>query len=203
MRGRDSKGRNSRNNHVAEPVQLAPHQWVVRHADFLYGYALSRIDDEEQARELVQETFLAALEGLSRFKGESSERTWLTSILKYKVIDVYRKRNSGLRMEVAEAEREQQEYFDPVTGHWYEEYGPKELGVEDQDYLGNKELASILRKCLQKLPGLWFSVFTMKHIDDEPAETICKELKVTAANFWVIIHRAKVNLRACVQKNWI
>jgi RNA polymerase sigma-70 factor (ECF subfamily) len=67
----------------------------------------------------------------------------------------------------------------------------------------SKEFEQILKKCLQKLPALWMSVFTMKHIDEESTETICSELKVSAGNFWVIIHRAKVNLRACLQKNWI
>ena len=59
------------------------------------------------------------------------------------------------------------------------------------------------QKCLQKLPSLWNAVFTMKHIEDTATEIICTELRVTQANFWVIIHRAKVNLRACLQKNWI
>jgi RNA polymerase sigma-70 factor (ECF subfamily) len=56
---------------------------------------------------------------------------------------------------------------------------------------------------MQKLPALWMSVFTMKHMDDQTTEIICAELKLTAANFWVIIHRTKLNLRACLQKNWI
>ena len=76
------------------------------------------------------------------------------------------------------------------------------MRTEDTDPLANKELAAILKKCLQKLPALWLSVFTMKQMDDIATEIICKELKVTPANFWVIIHRAKLNLRACIQKSW-
>ena len=56
---------------------------------------------------------------------------------------------------------------------------------------------------MQKLPALWMAVFTMKHIDDQATDIICMELKVSPSNFWVIIHRAKLNLRACLQKNWI
>ena len=66
------------------------------HADYLYAYAISRISDEEQARDLVQETFLAALEKVDKFEGKSSERTWLTAILRNKIIDVYRKKSSDL-----------------------------------------------------------------------------------------------------------
>ena len=178
-----------------------PRHWVERYADHLYSYAFVRLDHEEQARDLVQETFLAALEKVSEFRGNSSERTWLTAILKYKIIEVYRKRNSGLRTQKMEDEPEL-EFFEKDNGHWKEAYSPRPIGVEGADPLANKELAAILKKCIQKLPALWLSVFTMKHLDDAATETICRELKVTASNFWVIIHRAKLNLRACIQKSW-
>ena len=83
----------------AESHLLDPHQWVKAHADYLYAYAIKRINDTELARDLVQETFLAALEKVDKFEGKSSERTWLTAILKNKIIDVYRKKSSGLRKE--------------------------------------------------------------------------------------------------------
>jgi len=183
---------------------LNPHQWVTAHADYLYGFALSRLNDEEQAKDIVQETFLAALQKADGFEGKSSERTWLTAILKNKIIDVYRKKSSGLQNKtVKEAEEEQSDFFDPNDGHWINNNGPKEFGIEDKDRLVSKEFELIFQKCLRKLPALWISVFTMKHIDEETTETICAELKVTTANFWVIIHRAKLNLRACLQKTWI
>jgi len=182
---------------------LDPHNWVKSHADYLYAFAITRLNDEELAKDLVQETFLAALEKISSFEGKSAERTWLTAILKNKVIDVYRKRSSGLKnIEVKEAEKEQDVFFSD-DGHWMPEHGPKEFGLEDKDHLVNKEFEQILQKCLQKLPALWMAVFTMKHIDEQPTDIICAEMKVTASNFWVIIHRAKLNLRACLQKNWI
>jgi RNA polymerase sigma-70 factor (TIGR02943 family) len=180
---------------------LDPSQWVEHYADQLYSYALSRLDDEEQARDLVQETFLSALEKVNQFQGNSSERTWLTAILKYKIIDVYRKRNSGLRTQGMEEEPEL-EFFEESNGHWKESFSPRPMGIEGADPLANKELAAILKRCLQKLPALWLSVFTMKHMDDAATETICKELKLTPSNFWVIIHRAKLNLRACIQRSW-
>ena len=182
---------------------LDPRKWVSLYADYLYSYAVARLDDEEQAKDLVQETFLAALEGTGQFKGKSSERTWLTAILKHKIIDVYRKRSSGLRV-VEEVEREpEQEFFESDNGHWKDAYNPRPWGVEDRDPLANKELKAILKGCLQKLPALWFSVFTMKHMDESATELICDQLKLTPSNFWVIMHRAKLNLRACIQKAWL
>ncbi len=177
---------------------------MAAHADYLYNYAISRINNEEQAKDLVQETFLAALQKTAGFEGRSTERTWLTAILKNKIVDVYRKKSSGLRpTDVKEAEEEQNAFFDEDTGHWLKEYGPKEIGIEDKDHIVSREFEQILQRCLQKLPVLWKAVFTMKHIDEEPTDIICTDLKVTPSNFWVIIHRAKLNLRACLQKNWI
>jgi len=78
---------------------LQPHLWVDLHADYLYDYALKRLNDGDLARDLVQETFLAALEKIRTFKGESTERTWLTAIIKYKVIDIYRKKSQAHKQE--------------------------------------------------------------------------------------------------------
>lgn len=175
-------------------------QWVHKYADFLYFYALARLDDETLSRDLVQETFLAALEKMDQFKGQSSERTWLTAILKYKVIDVYRKRNSALQQERIEHEPER-EFFEADDGHWRSVYAPQHCGLDNaDDPTLRKELTEILQKCLKRLPVLWYSIFKMKHMDEEATAVICKELKITPGNFWVIIHRAKLNLRACIQK---
>ncbi|MCC8424443.1 sigma-70 family RNA polymerase sigma factor [Mucilaginibacter sp. UR6-11] len=183
---------------------LNPHKWVDNYADYLYAYALARLNDEEQARDLVQEVFLAALERADMFEGKSTERTWLTAILKNKIIDTYRRRSSGLNnVTIRAAEQEQEDFFYPADGHWREEHRPKEFGIEDHDPLHNKEFNLVLQQCLKKLPALWLAVFTMKHMEDESTENICTELKVTSANFWVIIHRTKLNLRACLQKTWI
>jgi RNA polymerase sigma-70 factor (TIGR02943 family) len=189
---------------IAENRQLNPHQWVETHADYLYAYAIARINDEEQAKDLVQETFLAALEKVNTFESKSSERTWLTAILRNKIVDVYRKKSTGMvAIDIHQAEQEQADFFNADDGHWNAERAPRSFGIDDHDPVINKEFNQILQKCMQKLPALWLSVFTMKHIDELTTDIICMELKVTAANFWVIIHRTKLNLRACLQKNWI
>lgn len=182
-----------------------PRQWTVNYADYLYRYALRRINDEEQARDLVQETFLAALEKLHAFEGKSSEKTWLTAILKNKIIDLYRKKSSGLNAKKNATDQEvlQQDFFSTENGHWKTEHYPKEFIALQEEPMRNKEFNNVLAACMKKLPELWSAVFSMKHIDDESTETICTALKVTPSNFWVIIHRTKLNLRACLQKNWI
>lgn len=192
------------NTITQEPVDMGPLSWVERFADYLYSYACVRIDDDEVAKDLVQETFLAALEGWEKFNGRSSEKTWLTAILKNKIFDLYRKKSTMSSLSaLSDNDAASDEFFDHESGHWKEGRYPAAFGIEEPTALENKEFESILNSCMKKLPALWLSVFTMKHIDEEPSETICEQLGLTASNFWVISHRAKVSLRDCLQKNWI
>lgn len=184
---------------------INPKLWVSLHADYLYAYAITRVNDQDKAKDLVQETFLAALKYMDKFEGKSSERTWLTAILKNKIIDGYRKKgNANITIETSEQIAfYTDKFFDPEDGHWSKGYRPQPFGIEQHDPLQHKEFMQVLQKCMKKLPVLWISVFTMKHLDDSATDDICSELQVTQANYWVIIHRAKLSLRACLQKNWI
>lgn len=185
-----------------KPIHSDPLSWVDQYADYLYRFAIARLRDQEVARDLVQDTFLAALQQLSRFEGNSSEKTWLAAILKNKISDFYRQRTSQGLKEIKQTEDEQQDFFDKENGHWNETHAPKAFGLENDNPLLLKELGEILNVCLRKLPALWFAVFSMKHMDDLESESICTELKLTDSNFWVIMHRTKLNLRACLQKHW-
>ena len=178
---------------------IDPHKWVARYADYLYNYALKRIKNEDLARDLVQETLLAALERMDKFEARSSEATWLTAILKNKVSDVHRKKSavSPVMVDISELDP----FFNQHDGHWMVKHRPVEFKIDPEDPEQHPEFMEILQKCMKKLPNIWFSVFTMKHMDEKTTGTICHELSITPANFWVIIHRAKLNLRACLQKN--
>ncbi len=186
---------------VVHNLHLHPLSWVEKYADYLFGFAMSRTRDENTAKDLVQDTFLAALQKIDEFKGNSKEKTWLTAILKNKIADFYRKR-SGNGLTVAGTAGELSDFFDRASGHWTGKNYPRAFGLETSNPLMMKELGNVLNDCLTKLPGLWFSVFSMKHMDDLASEMICKELKLTNTNFWVIMHRTKTNLRACLEKNW-
>ncbi|MEO8770831.1 MAG: sigma-70 family RNA polymerase sigma factor [Ferruginibacter sp.] len=196
---------NLESNYAGTVMQkLSPQHWVNKYADYLYCFAIGRINDEELAKDLVQETFLSALEKLDRFEGRSSEKSWLTAILKYKIIDIYRSKSSIVEyLEEGNVVDRVKDFFQQYDGHWNVEDRPAEFAIHDSNVVENKEFQSILQKCLNKLPVLWMSIFKMKFIDEELTTLICKELKITSSNYWVIIHRAKVNLRSCIQKNWI
>lgn len=187
---------------------LAPEKWVDNYSDYLYSYALGRVSNEEEARDLVQDTFLSALKARDSFKGEASEKTWLVSILKRKIIDLYRK--NAVRKEQSFEESEAykvayEHYFRDDDGfrpgHWAGKNNPQPWNME-KTKTEQGEFRKILAACLGKLPQAWSSVFSMKHLDDESSDDICKELNITPSNYWVIIHRAKLQMRECLEKNW-
>ncbi len=180
-----------------------PENWAAKYADYLFRYAAARVSDREKARDLVQDTFLSALENVAGFEGRSSESTWLTAILKNKIIDLYRKQSSVMERHTEPLEKlTDHDFFEAGNGHWNEAFQPKEFGMQN-DTISKKEFARILQTCMQKLPALWFSAFSLKHMEGETSEKICTSLKISPANFWVIMHRSKLNLRACLQKNWL
>lgn len=188
---------------VAKQNAAQPELWVEKYSDYLFRFAFSRVNDETTAQDLVQETFLAALENVAGFEGRSSESTWLTAILKNKIIDLYRKRSSGMAKKTEWLEEQHdQDFFETGNGHWKDLYRPREFGLAG-DEIAAKEFTRILQQCMQKLPALWFSVFSLKHMEDESSEKICKRMKITPSNYWVIMHRSKLNLRACLEKNWV
>lgn len=182
---------------------LDPNFWVELYADYLYGYSLTKIKSTEVAKDLVQETFLSALQGADSFHGLCSEKTWLTAILKNKIVDFYRKEAAKFQNRPGPAAAENQAFFEAEDGRWAAQHYPVGNWDVQPDAMHTLEFQQILKACMAKLPPLWSSVFTMKHLDEEESEAIMRHLNLTASNYWVIIHRAKVNLRSCLQKNWI
>jgi len=179
--------------------QLNPDKWIDLYADYLFNFTISRVNDREIAQDLVQDTFLAALKSMKNFKGEANERTWLISILKRKIIDYYRKINSNK----GKAEVRITSYNDSETdGDWLEERVADPFDKTAEDTLQNTELGEAIFKCLSKLPEKQAEVFRMKTIEGLETEDICKELNITASNLWVIIHRARTAMAACLKENW-
>ncbi|WP_194766137.1 sigma-70 family RNA polymerase sigma factor [Tamlana sp. I1] len=179
--------------------QINPNKWIDLYADYLFNYTISRVSDREIAQDLVQDTFLAALKSMKNFKGEASERTWLISILKRKIIDYYRKINSNkgkaeVRINYKDSDSE---------GDWLEERVADPFDKTAEDALENNELGEAILNCLSKLPAKQAEVFKMKTILDYETETICNELNITASNLWVIIHRARTAMANCLKENWL
>ena len=180
--------------------QLEASRWVNDYGDSLYRYALPRVNDSEVAKDLVQDTFLAAWRNIENYKGQISEKNWLFTILKNKIIDHYRKSSTRLTDRLPEQAKDDP-YFDNAD-HWTEAAEPSDWGIDYNALIEKKEFYGILQQCKKKLKELQDIAFSMKYLDGYDSEEICKELNISASNFWVLIHRAKVQLRACLEKNW-
>ena len=172
--------------------------WVQLYADNLYSWALHKTASKETAEDLVQETFLEAVKSFSNFKGESNPKTWLFSILNNKINDVFRKK---YRSPIIENDSILNTMFDE-TGHWRNEQKPIQWKENEDNLLDNYEFLEALNQCLQRLPQNWFSAIQLKFTADKKSNEICTELGITNANFWQILHRAKLQLRKCIEINW-
>ena len=182
------------------PHSLSPDQWITNYADLLYAYTKPRVNDAQVAEDLVQETFLSAWKAKDGFKGEASEKSWLFTILKNKIIDHYRKKAKEIVQTGSESDAT--DIFFDQKEHWTKTDGPLNW-TAPSEALNQKEFYTVFEKCKQKLQQLQQTVFVMKYMDDLDADEICKALGITPSNYWVLIHRAKLGLRACLEKNWI
>ena len=179
--------------------QIDPKQWVKKYSDYLFNYTITRVNDHEVAQDLISETFLAGLKSMKNFKGMASERTWLISILKRKIIDHYRKINS----KKGKAEVHINYRDENGDGDWMEERVADPFDSTAEDIIENTELGDAIYNCLDKLPERQAEIFKLKTIEGQETETICNAYKITASNLWVIIHRARTAMAECMEKNWL
>ena len=179
--------------------------WLVEHGDYLYRFALARLRDPHLAEDVVQETMLAALQ-TNNYAGQSSPRTWLTGILKHKIIDVLRKQVREVSLDSAAekgdelSEQPGMDEFFMDDGHWADK--PQAWGKPD-GALEEKQFFGILQNCMEKLPKKLAAIFTLRDIQEEENEKICKDLEITATNAWVMLYRARMTLRKCLELNWM
>lgn len=177
-----------------------PSTWVDEHGDYLYRYALSRLLDPHLAEELVQETFLGALKSLESYRGQASIKTWLVGILKHKIVDHYRKAGREKPYESVEKRHDRDpELFDQAGG-W--KIGPDRWKVDPGKIQENREFWETFRKCLLKLPKKQIDLFTLRELEGKKSAEICMLLDITPTNLWVMLYRARMSLRKCLEDNW-
>lgn len=179
----------------------SPQFWADKYGDILYQYALPRVNDVLEAEDLVQDTFLSALKALPAFKGDSSVKNWLFAILKNKIIDHYRKKTKS----VNEASLSE---IDDVSD-WFNEEGSWNLNKKPLNWdhnsidIESKELSAILNDCKNRLKTLTQQVYVLKYLEDVEATEICKVLNISTSNYWILLHRARLQMRDCIENKWI
>jgi len=184
-------------NHARE---LDPERWLSEHGDYLFRYAVTRIHSQAVAEDLVQETFLAGLKAKERFSGRSSERTWLTGILKHKIVDFIRKDSRERTYEDTDTlETFEKENFLP-TGEW--KHKPTDWWANPIRSYEQKEFWEVLQKCLAELKDQHHRAFVLREMEGLEGNEICEILDISESNLWVILHRTRLRLRSCIETNW-
>lgn len=176
--------------------QLA--EWVELYMSELYNWAMFKISDEELAKDLVQDTFVAAAEKIHDFRGDSNPKTWLFSILNYKIIDVYRKK---AKLPAGSDISTFTDFFDN-NGNWIKSKRPQPWNDEDTSLLDDNDFQLVLKNCMDALPEKWNACMKFKYLMNKSGDDICQELEISPTNFWQIMHRAKLQLRDCIDLNW-
>jgi len=182
-----------------------PEHWVEKYADSLFGFAALRVRDCAIAQDLVQETFLAAIRASENFAGRSTEKAWLFGILRNKLADHYRLH--GREVPLADLESplpEEQGAFCPSglgKDGWIKAVAPQSWKTPDE-ILVSKEFQEVLKACLSRLPDKLAQVFLLRESEDVPCAEICKDLDVSPNNLWVMLHRARLALRRCLEVHW-
>lgn len=179
-----------------------PHDWLNEHGDYLYRFALARLRDTHLAEDAVQETLLAAIKSPS-FEGKSAPRTWLTGILKHKIIDIIRKQGveqPAEDMSQYAAEEDAADEFFNERGHWADRplaWPAAENALEQKQFL------SVLQRCIERLSPKLARLFLLREVHEEDNESICKELQISPTNAWVMLYRARMGLRQCLELHWL
>ncbi len=184
-----------------EPDGDEAESWVERYGEILYRFALVRVKDPVIAEDLVQETFLAALQGRDNFQGRSSLKSWLVAILKHKIVDHIRKSVKEKVLENLDSQADHVEASFDDVGKW--KFRPQNWTVNPVKLYQQKEFMDILYRCLAQLRGRQAEAFMLREIDGFSTEEICNELNITATNSWVMLYRARMGLRRCLEDNWI
>lgn len=183
-----------------------PERWVSDYGDFLFKYALVRCRDSARAEDLVQETFLAALRGGDQFAGRSAGKSWLVGILKNKIYDHFRK--ASRETSFTDLEFYSDDEGDKFISHgvfkdgWIHELGPLEWSSDPGASLDSQEFWKTFHDCSSKMPRNIAAVFTMREVDGLESKEICSVLKISESNLWVMLHRARMALRRCLEINW-
>jgi RNA polymerase sigma-70 factor (ECF subfamily) len=183
-------------------ASIDPERWVEEHGDCLYRYALLRVRRPEVAEDLVQETFFAAVKTFGSFRGKSSERSWLCGILKNKICDHFRKLGRETCFTDLEFLEDEFSHKFVPQGFWNHECGPLEWKPEAEVVMHRAEFWETFRDCLTKLPQRVADVFMLREMEEMATTQICETLNISPNNLWVMLHRARMALRECLEMNW-
>jgi len=183
-----------------KPNTTTPDDWVVVHGDYLFNFAIGQLRDASVAEDLVQDTFLAAFKARERFNGKSSDRTWLVGILRHKICDHLRRtcRERAVRADIPASPGDEEAWEDALM--WLHDVATESQSpsrrIELAEFRANLELA------LGKLPPRVAQVFQLYEMEERPNNEVCQRLNISESNLWVMLHRARKQLRGHLTDWW-
>lgn len=178
---------------------LNPENWNLAYREYLIRFALQRVSDYGTAEDLVQETFLSGWNARNRFRGDCSERTWLTGILRNKVIDHYRRTGRRPSVLTTDLDGSSPEF---ESSSWLDRQPDRRSALRPEAETERHEFLDELGTAVNSLPDKMGRAFRMREIDGYSTEEITRELGISKANLWVLIHRAKQNLSEKLNNHW-
>jgi RNA polymerase sigma-70 factor (ECF subfamily) len=167
----------------------------------MYRYALARLSNPETAQELVQEAFVAAVQSYKNFQGRSSIKTWLVAILKRKIVDYYRRLGNRQETDDIDSVAQSVDSLFDGTGHW--RMMPHPWQINPQDVYEQKEFMDVLYSCLSNMPSRLAEIFMLREFEEMDTQAICEQLDISESNSWVMLYRARMQLRGCMEANWL
>jgi RNA polymerase sigma-70 factor (ECF subfamily) len=177
---------------------------LAEHRPVLFRYALLQLRDDQLAEDAVQETLLAAWQSASNFEGKARLRTWLIGILKHKIADHWRRILPEIIaadidvIENEDSEADEDDFF-MSNGHWN---GGPSTWSDPEAALKQQEFWAIYETCQNNLPPKMAQVFMLRELVGLEAAEVCRETGLSDANYWVIMHRARLRLRECLEIRW-
>jgi RNA polymerase sigma-70 factor, ECF subfamily len=187
-------------DHQNEQAAEVDAEQVAMLREEMVRFASLQLRDATQAEDVVHDAINAALSP-GKYTGRGSLRSWVYAILRNKIIDVIRERSRHPAESFVEDECNCDDQFD-VKNHWKKTQTPSDWG-QPEAILANQQFWIIFDICLNRLPENTARVFMMReHLGLELKE-ICNELDITDKNAWVIMHRARMHLRRCLETNFI
>jgi len=167
-------------------------------------FAILQLRDKDMAEDAVQEALIGALKNVKSFDGRAALKTWVFAILKNKIIDILRQKKrlinvSDLQHDDGE-DRDILSLFDQ-KGMWRLDERPADWG-DPEDALRGKDFWRVFEACLEGLPPRQARVFMMREFIELETDEICATVEITVTNLNVMLHRARLRLRECLENKW-
>jgi RNA polymerase sigma-70 factor (ECF subfamily) len=172
-----------------------PREWLDLYGDVLYRYARARLRRPHEAEEAVQDALLAALRARDEFAGRSQPQSWLLGILRNKVLDRMRAASRA----ALPLDRDGLDACFGAGGKWRR---PPARWEGPADAAERQDFWRVVHECLARLPAGMAEAFTLRTLDERSPEDVCRDLSISQANLWVLLHRARLGLMRCLRLRW-